>query len=180
MGRISGRSYNNLARLAAANNIPPLVRVACRSDAGCYPKGEQMAGREELGLPYVGARCTIDWARWSGRAETVEMWKNFDDKLAGKFQSRFARLAESGSLTVPQQFQKLEGRETEGEEGIWEIKASGKGRSGNWRAACFQRGSNWWVTHFFRTSHNSRAVGAARRRAAQARQEHIAAEGERT
>lgn len=123
-------------------------------------------------MPYHGARRTIDWARWPGAAETIEMWEGFDERLAGKFYARFARLSETGALVTPEQFRKL----AEGD-GIWEIKASGRGKYGNWRAACFQLGETWWITHFFKTSHKTAAVRAAAERAEQARREHMAAEG---
>lgn len=136
-----------------------------------------MSGREAPEIPYDGARCTVAWADWSGRAETIAAWEGFDDRLAGKFYARIARLAESGALAVPQQLQKLHGGKAEDEQGVWEIKATGRGKYGNWRAACFQRGSTWWITHFFRTSHRSVSVKAALEKASQARREHFAAEG---
>ena len=101
----------------------------------------------------------------------TEQGSNPDVETGGCGQGRGA-----GALVVPQQFQKLHGGQGESEQNIWEIKATGTGKYGAWRAACFQRGATWWITHFFKTSHKSAAVSAAMTKAARARSEHIAAE----
>lgn len=116
-------------------------------------------------LEWSGTWGKVAFAQWSRRAETITEWERMPDEPHGSLESRFERLAVDGWLPPPTHAALLGS-------GILEIKSKGKGRKGHYRAAAFQLGPAWFVSHFFKSKHTSRYAEKQGKIAESAREEH--------
>ena len=116
------------------------------SDEFVILKVNSMAGHIPEPTEWRNQWGLVTFANWSGREGVIAEWHQMPADPHGSLETRFENLAAFGRLSDKQRWEHLD-------DGIFEVKAKGKGLKGHFRAGVFKDGKAWFITHFWKSRH---------------------------